>query len=476
MQDLDQVLELIVLTATRMINAKAGSLLLVERKTKTLTFKVATGEKKEDVKKFKIELGQGIAGFVAVTGEPLLVPDVTKDPRWFKDVSESIGFETRSLACVPMKVKGETIGVIELIDKIDGGRIHEEDMKILAVFAELAALAVSNARKIESVTKEVHDLKNQLTAKFEIVGKSSSIKTIISEACKVSNSKMSTLIIGESGTGKELVARLIHRASPRKNNPLIVLNCAALPESLLEAELFGHEEGAYTGASSQKIGKFELADSGTIFLDEIAEMSPAMQAKLLRVLQEGWFYRVGGNDSVFVDVRVISATNKDIEAEVATGRFREDVYYRLNGVQLLIPPLRERREDIAPLAYHFLEMFKQERGLPDLTFSEEAMNKIIGYDWPGNVRELENAVERAVVMGSGQKIGPADLPIFVSRQAEPGMQVGLTLEEAVNNFKKEFIALNLKHTVGNRSRAAEIMGIQRTYLSRLISKYNLRDF
>lgn len=472
--NLDQLLELIVETATRMMNAKASSLLLVDKKTKKLYFKVATGEKKDDVKNFEIEMGQGIAGYVAEKGEPLLVPDVKKDPRWHKEISESIGFKTHSIACVPMKVKGETIGVVEIIDKIDGSQFHEGDIKILAVFAELAALAIGNARKIEFVTREVNDLKEQLAVKYQMVGDSKALRQVISDAHKVANSTISTLILGESGTGKELLARLIHWASPRKNKPMILLNCAALPETLLEDELFGHEKGAYTGAVRQKIGKFELADGGMIFLDEIGEMSPAMQAKLLHVLQEGVFYRVGGNKSIFVDVRVISATNRNIVEAVSAGLFREDLYYRLNGVQLHMPSIRARKEDIPLLAQYFLDIFKQERGLPHLTISEKSMQNMMEYDWPGNVRELRNAIERAVVMGNGKEILPEDLPILSSRPMNSGIQVGLTLEEAVNNFKKEFIALNLKHTKGSRKEAAKTIGIQRTYLSRLISKYNLQ--
>ena len=474
--NLDQLLELIVDTATRMMNAKASSLLLLDEKTKRLYFKVATGEKKEDVKKFEIELGQGIAGHVAKTGEPLLIHDVQKDPRWHKEISDSIGFETHSIACVPMKIKTKTIGVVEIIDKADGSAISAEDIKMLSVFAELAAVAIGNAREIADVKNEVIDLKEELGAKYEIVGDSKALRKAISDAFKVANSSVSTLIVGESGTGKELLARLIHRGGARKDKPMIVLNCAALPEPLLEDELFGHEKGAYTGAMSQKIGKFELADGGTIFLDEIGEMNSGMQAKMLRVLQEGCFYRVGGNKSVYVDVRVIAATNKKIDEEVASGRFREDLYYRLNVVQIHMPPLRERKEDIPVLASHFVDIFKQERGLPQLAISKKAMEKMVQYDWPGNVREMRNALERAVVMGSGLEILPEDLPIPVLRPSHPGMRVGLTLEEAMNSFKKEFITLNLKHTGGNRANAAKILGIQRTYLSRLISKYSLQNF
>jgi Nif-specific regulatory protein len=297
-QDLDQLLELIIETATRMMDAKASSLLLLDQKTKKLQFKVATGDKGTDIKQFEIDLGQGIAGHVAETGEPLLIPDVAKDPRWYKEISESIGFQTQSIACVPMKLNGDTIGVVEIIDKADGSSILSKDLKLLSVFAELAAQAIGNAREIEHDKKEIRDLKQELQGKYEIVGESKALRKVISDAIKVANSKASTLLLGESGTGKELLARLIHRAGSRKDEPMVVLNCAALPETLLEDELFGHEKGAFTGAANRKIGKFELADRGTIFLDEIGEMSPGMQSKLLRILQEGVFYRVGGNKSI----------------------------------------------------------------------------------------------------------------------------------------------------------------------------------
>jgi len=471
--DLDELLELIIDTATRMMNAKASSLLLLDEKTKKLYYKVATGEKRDELAKFEVDLGAGIAGHVAESGEPVLIPDVNKDPRWCRDINESIGFETRSIACVPMKVNGKVIGVVEIIDKEDGSPITDQDMATLTSFADLASMAVANAKRIERFKRENIDLREELAAKYQIIGESNSLKKVISDALKVANSKTSTLILGESGAGKELLARLIHRAGPRRSKPMIVINCAALPETLLEAELFGHEKGAFTGAVTKKIGKFELADGGTIFLDEIGEMSTGMQAKLLQVLQEGAFYRVGGNTPITVDVRVISATNRDIEKDVKEGRFREDLYYRLNVVQIRMPPLRERKEDIPILANYFLNLFKEEKGAKELKISEAALRKMMEYDWPGNVRELRNAIERAVVMGNDRQILPEDLPISGQKLTHQGMEVGLTLKEAIDRFKKEFILLNLKHTGGNRSKAAKIMGIQRTYLSRLISKYNL---
>ncbi len=469
----DELLELIINSATRMMAAKASSLLLLDEKSGKLFFKVATGEKGKEVRQFQINMGEGIVGYVAQTGEPLLIPDVSLDPRWDKRISEYTGFKTRSIACVPMKVDERVIGVVEIIDKEDGTSFTQEDVKALLSIADLASMAIHNAREMNHFKQENRNLKDELNSKYQIVGESKSMKTVIFDSLKVANSKATTLILGESGTGKELLARLIHQAGQRKAKPLVILNCAALPETLLEDELFGHEKGSFTGAVGKKVGKFELADGGTIFLDEIAEMSPGMQAKLLRVLQEGVFYRIGGAEPISVDVRVIAATNRDITKEIQKEKFREDLFYRLNVVQLQIPPLCERKDDIPLLAKYFLDIFKVETGLPNLKISMDAMEKMMKYNWPGNVRELRNAIERAVVMGNRHEIMPEDLPIGTHDMEQPGLEFGLTLKDALDKFKKEFVRINLDHTGGNRSKAAKIMDIQRTYLSRLISQYNL---
>ena len=473
--DLDHLLELIIESVTEVMKARASSLLLLDKKAKKLYFQVATGEKKDDVKKFEVGLGEGIAGYVAKTGKPLLVEDVTKDSLWDKKISESIGFDTKSIACVPMKIGDEVIGVVEIIDREDGKPIRSEDMETLVAFANLAASAIVKAKEYKKVIEENLDLKSQLDMRYQIVGESSEIKKVIADALKVANSKTTVLIVGESGTGKELLARLIHRSGPRRDKPFVIVNCGALPETLLEAELFGHEKGSFTGALFRKSGLFETADGGTIFLDEIGEMSQAMQVKLLRVLQEGTFNRIGSSVSITVDVRVISATNKDLKRMTKEGKFREDLFYRLNVIQLKVPPLKERREDIGVLAEYFLKKFSAERGIRKIEFSSEAMKAILSYDWPGNVRELENAIERAVVMGDGNKIMVSDLPIGRTDLGfQEGIEVGMALKEAQDIFKKEFLKKTLSYTHGNRKKAATILGIQRTYLSRLISEFNLR--
>ena len=345
--------------------------------------------------------------------------------------------------------------------------LKEKNIKLEEAYRELA-------KTHKQVVQEYVDLKNQLEERYQIVGESSEIKKVIADAIKVADSKTTVLIKGESGTGKELIARLIHKSGSRKDKPFVVVNCGAIPETLMEAELFGHEKGAFTGALFRKIGLFETAHGGTIFLDEIGEMSQAMQVKFLRVLQEGTLNRIGSAKPTTVDVRVISATNKDLEKMIGEGGFREDLFYRINIVQLRIPPLRERRKDIKVLAKHFLDKFSAERGIREIQFSSEAMKDILSYDWPGNVRELENAIERAVVMGESTKIMGDDLPIRKTiGELEEGIEVGMTLKEAQDVFRKEFVKRTLTHTHGNRKKAAEMMGIQRTYISKLISEFDL---
>jgi Nif-specific regulatory protein len=473
--DTDSVLEMIIESVTRLMEAKASSLLLVDTSRKKLYFQVATGEAKEEVKKFEIELGQGIAGHVALTGKPLLVPDVSKDSRWDSTISEATGFETQSIACVPIKSKQEVIGVIQIIDREDGQPIREADMEILSHFSELSSVAIERARNYKDIVNENIYLKKELESRYEIIGVSKAIEQVIADAVKVANSKTTTLITGESGTGKELVARLIHKIGPRRKKKLMVVNCAAFTDTLLESELFGHEKGSFTGAISRKTGVLEIADGGTLFMDEVAEMSPSMQVKLLRVIQEGTFNRVGSPSPMQVDIRVIAATNKNLFEEVKRGTFREDLYYRLNVVHIYIPPLRERRDDILVLAQHFLDKYRSIRGTANLAFDPNTLEVMQNYHWPGNVRELENAIERAVVMGGGEQVvRPEDLPFSATPSGDTAQELlGCSLKEALDSFKRDFLQRNLDHQGGSVKDTAKILGIQRTYLSRLISKYGL---
>ena len=472
-QDREQLPGLIVDTATRMMQAKASSLLLLDEDGETLRFEVTTGPKKQEIKKHELKIGQGIAGYVAKTGEPLLVEDVTKDKRWYKTISDNIDFKTKSIACSPLKIDAYIIGVLQIIDRKDGRPFDNDDLNILNVFANVCSEAIHNARRVEGAIRQNMELTEQAAEKYKIVGKSREVKKAISDGLKVANTKASVLILGESGTGKELMARMIHNQSSRKDFPLVVLNCGALTESLLEDELFGHEKGAFTGAVTFKKGKFELADNGTLFLDEIGEMSLNMQTRLLRVLQEGIYFRVGGSQNISVDVRVISATNKDIEKEVKKKKFREDLYYRLNVVQIKIPPLRKRPTDILLLAYYFLDQLKKEQARPELEFSQKIFQILKTYSWPGNIRELKNAIERAVIMCDGPLIFPDDLPFAVGEKEQLSFH-GQDLKQAIIHFKKKFLFHTLQSVQGNRTQAAKILKIQRTYLSRLISELEIK--
>ncbi|VAX24785.1 Two-component system response regulator protein [hydrothermal vent metagenome] len=299
------------------------------------------------------------------------------------------------------------------------------------------------------------------------------MKKALDDCQKVAGSKATTLITGESGTGKELFARLIHDLSPRKDKPMVVVNCGALPETLLERELFGHEKGAFTGADDQKLGLFEAADSGTIFLDEIGETSQAMQVKLLRVLQEGAFTRVGGQKTINIDVRVVAATNKDLDKIVHKGEFRKDLYYRLNVVHINLPSLRDRREDITLLAESFLRRIARDLNRLFKGFTPEAINALKIYSWPGNIRQLENAVERAIIMSDSDRIRLEDLPPEITEIKTNDIQIGRSLKDAQEHFKKNFILQSLSLCGGNKTKTAKILDIQRTYLSRLIKELNI---
>jgi len=468
--DTNNLLSLIVLATMKVMNAKAASLLRVDRKRDKLVFHTCIGEKGPEIKQFEISKGEGIVGWVAERGEAILVPDVSKDPRWSSRVADSVGLSTSSIAAAPLLMNGQVLGVLEVIDHTDDAPMNEDDLSRLKSFSDLATGLLVKAGEYEEVAKENRFLKETLGSRHKIIGESDVIKKAIEDCAKVANSKATVMITGESGIGKELFARLVHNLSPRAAKPQVVVNCGALPETLLERELFGHEKGAFTGADSRKPGLFEAADGSTIFLDEIGETSPAMQVKLLRVLQEGTFFRLGGQTPIHVDVRVVAATNKNLEKMVEEKSFREDLFYRLNVIRVELPPLRERGEDIVVLAESFLKSFAGELNPKIKGFTPEALTAIANYSWPGNVRQLQNTIERAVIMTDSDHIRLEDLPVEITQFRNTSIQVGSTLKDAVDNFKKEFIVKSLAFNKGNKTRTAEMLDIQRTYLSRLIKE------
>ena len=472
--NIDKLVSMIIDITTRVMDARASSLLLVDEKVKKLHFYMASGEKSMSLKKIELNIGEGIAGWVAEKGEPLLVKDVHKDDRWSRKIGDMMTSEVKSIACCPMKVNGKVIGVVEILDRKDGSPIRDEQMGTLCALTELVSNLFENSKQLDVVNRQNRYFKKELQSRYEIIGDSAAIKEVIDNALKVANSKVSTLIIGESGTGKELFARLIHQSGTRKENPFVSVSCGALTETLLERELFGNEKGAFTGADTLKIGLFEAADGGTIFLDEIGEMPVTMQVKLLRVLQEKSFLRVGGTRQISVDVRVIAATHRDIKKMIAEENFREDLYYRLNVVQINIPPLRERKEDIDKLIHYFIKRHQMDLNVPEnFSVPEEIIESIKNYQWPGNIRQLENAIERALVMGNRKELRKEDLPKDILDEETETIEAGKSLKDAQDVFKKSYVLKTLSRARGNRTRAAEILKIQRTYLSRLIKELGI---
>lgn len=380
---------------------------------------------------------------------------------------------------IPIIIMTAYSSVESAVDALKAGAY---DYLIKPLDFEVLKLTIERAREHAGLKTENELLKQQLRADLDtphIIGKSNAMKALLEMLAMVAPSEATALITGESGTGKELIARSLHVNSPRKDQPLVIVNCAAITETLLESELFGHEKGAFTGADKRHEGRFMQADRGTIFLDEIAETSSTMQAKLLRVLQQREIQRVGGEAVIQVDVRIVAATNRDLEAEVAQGRFREDLFYRLNVMPLNVPPLRERRDDIPLLADHFLKKYAEKNRKSVKGFSPMAMDMLLKYDWPGNVRELENAVERGVILLTGEHITEKQLPLNVVKMY-PGIEMSTTPltsapdgTRSLEEIEKEAILATLKATDGNKSESARRLGITRKTLHNKLKGYGI---
>ncbi|HPE87885.1 MAG TPA: sigma 54-interacting transcriptional regulator [Spirochaetia bacterium] len=470
---LTQILE----SATRLTAGEASSLILRNEEDGKLYFEIALGPVARDVKKFVLNPGEGIAGWVADHGQSLIVNDVETDSRFYGDISKSVDFPTYSILAVPMVVREKCVGLFEIINKKDKKYFTQSDLQWLEIFAVQAAIAIENAKYLEKAREEIGYLRDQISTDkgyHVLIAKSPDIVEKLDLIDRVAKTDSSVLILGESGVGKELIAEQVHLRSNRKSKPFVRVNCAALPEGLLESELFGHVKGAFTDAVQNRRGRFELADGGTIFLDEIGDLPLKLQAKLLRVLQQKTYERVGSSDTVTVDVRIVAATNRDIDAQVKRGEFRSDLYYRLNVLPVYVPPLRQRKEDIPALAEFFLKKFSRETKKQFTGFTDQAIEHMLSYPWPGNVRELENAVERAVVIAKEKTIGARDLLIG---DADTGRDEyrGKSLKDALAIFKKHFIASALEEHGWNQTETSKVLDIQRTYLSRLIKEFGIAN-
>jgi Nif-specific regulatory protein len=386
-----------------------------------------------------------------------------------------ISSKIQALLCVPIMLFDKPLGVIFLYSSDPVARFDKDQLQLVTAIAGIAAVALENARHIEWLESENQRLQDDIQIEHNMIGESQRMREVYQFIARVAPTTSTVLITGESGTGKELIARAIHLNSPRKNKSFVAVNCAALTETLLESELFGHEKGAFTGAIAQKKGKLEIADGGTLFLDEVGEMPLQLQAKLLRVLQEREFERVGGTRTLHVDIRLIAATNKDLEEAIRQGTFRQDLYYRLNVVLLSMPPLRERRDDIPLLANYFVQRYSDKCNRRVRGISTEARARLTNYDWPGNVRELENAIERAVVLGTTDMLLPEDLPEAALETALPVTGVGVAnYHEAVTEAKRQLILKAMEQASGNYTEAAKLLGVHPNYLHRLIRNMNLK--
>jgi two-component system, NtrC family, response regulator HydG len=388
--------------------------------------------------------------------------------------ASSEGQQNVSLLCVPMLVGDRVTGVIYLDAKVPVVQFDQNHLRLLQAIGHIAALAFENLEHWEKLRQENLALRAEIGLKHDIVGSSPNILRVFEFIRKVACTDSTVLIQGESGTGKELVARAIHSNSPRTDRPFVAINSAAIATSLLESELFGHEKGAFTGASSQKKGKMELAEGGTLFLDEISELAPELQAKLLRVLQEREFERVGGTKAIPLNIRLVAATNKSLAHSVEAGEFRKDLFYRLNVVAVTLPPLRDRREDIAGMAGHFLR--KMQRKCPTLakSISPEALACLAQYDWPGNVRELENAIERAAVLGNSEIIRPEDLPENIIEAGGPSGE-SAKYYSSLKEFKRQLIQQALKQANGSYIEAAKVLGLHPNSLLRLMRNLDIKS-
>jgi Nif-specific regulatory protein len=393
----------------------------------------------------------------------------------FRDVESLVASEVRTLLCVPLTVFQRPIGCIYLDSTNAADRFEEDHLQLLTAIAGISAVALDNARRLQWLEEENQRLSTEIRQEQSLVGEGPRIKEIFQFLARVAPTESTVLIEGESGTGKELAARALHRNSPRANKPFVAINCAAIPESLLESDLFGHERGAFTGATVQKKGRLEVADGGVVFFDEIGELAPSLQVKLLRVLQEREFERVGGMHPIKVDIRLIAATNRDLNEAVRTGEFRQDLYYRLAVVKLTMPPLREHRDDIPMLTRHFVQKYAKRSKVKAKPVSREAMAALVNYEWPGNVRELENAVERALVMGSSDAMLLEDLPESLLEQESPAEMHEGKYHAGVKELKKQLIADAVEQTRGNYVEAAGILGVHPNYLHRLIRNLGLKE-
>jgi Nif-specific regulatory protein len=479
-RDLPTLLTIITREAARLLDADLASLFLLDAARGELWSKVRL----DSDETLRFDAGQGIAGEAVRSGQIVRVDDVTRDARFFAGVDARTGFQTRNLLAVPLRnLRGEPIGVVEVLNKRSGA-FTDEDVEVAHLLGAQTSLALETAQLVGEMRRDQDELAaanarlsrevKETFATHHILGTSARIREVVRLIEQVADSSVSVLITGESGTGKELAARAIHYNSPRARRPLVALNCAALPDTLVESEMFGIEKGVATGVEP-RVGKFEAAHQGTLFLDEIGDLSLTAQAKLLRALQERVIERVGGRRAIPVDVRVLVATNKDLEAANKAGTFRADLYYRLNVVQIRMPPLREVAEDVPLLAHRFLGEHCGAMNRPAPELSSEAVVRLVNYRWPGNVRELDNEMKRLAVTVRRDRIDVADLSESIRAASAPPSAVcpARSLKEAVEDLERRMIAAALQESRHNQQQAARTLGLSRQGLIKKMKRYGM---
>ena len=470
----EPLLELIAKEATRLLNCDRASIFIWDKEHHELVACPALGVEGNSL---RLPDNTGIVGEVIHQGVTLRIDDAYHDPRFSRKVDNASGYKTRNLLCGPLYGSDKKLlGAFEVINK-NSGSFTEEDEVTLADLSLQVAVALQNTRERESLLRSHHQLTQQVTKGSTIIGDSPAMQAMRSTIRRLAATDLPVLILGESGTGKEVVAQALHYQGPRSDRPFVAVNCAALTETLLESELFGHEKGAFTDAREMHRGKFEIAEGGTIFLDEIGDMSPGGQAKLLRVLEQKVITRVGGSLSIPINARVIAATNAHLADAVRAKKFREDLYFRLNVVTLDLPSLRERADDVLPLADHFLNVFAVQARRPNLQMSADARKRLQAHTWPGNVRELRNLMERVAFLATGETVEVDDLAFILSPEQQNVFEpsVDMRLGEATNGFQQNFIRKAIKRVKGNMSEAAKLLGLHRSNLYRKMRQLGMSE-
>jgi Nif-specific regulatory protein len=480
--DLRSVVKPVLQIMAERMDIIRGTLAILNRKTGEIVIEEAYGLLPEEIAKGIYRVGEGITGRVVESGEPAIIPRVSDEPE-FLDRTGSHGKLNKrdiSFICVPVKIGIEVIGTLSVERFYNKEASFDDDVRLLSIIAStifqtvrLRQLALEEIEKVREENLRLHEELKVMRGPKSIKGNAKSMRSIYSRINRACSTNTTVLVRGETGVGKEMVARAIHYGSKRCEKPFVKFNCSAFPENSIESELFGHEKEAFTGASTERKGRFELADGGTIFLDDIGEIPPAVQAKLLRMLQDSEFERSGRNNTVRVDVRIIASTSSDLEALIQQGQFREDLFSRLNVFPIVVPPLRERKTDIILLADYFAEKYANETGKELVRISTSAIDMLISYHWPGNVRELENCIERAVILSNDGVIHSYHLPLSLQVPQPADACNGEFLESRIAAFEKEIIVDELKRAKGNLACAARSLGITERIIGLRIVKYRI---